>query len=411
MDHDVFFSISQTPVDGRLPTEAEMFTNFFEQVIAADELGYGIAWIAESHFSSQVQKNHAKPVVPHWEGEIGLNVDFLQLSQQVFARTKRIETGSAVMNILVNGGPIAAAERIAMFLALHGLDPQERRQIHVGFAAGRFDFMNRTTGIAPRDPIEEAAWPAVRGKVFAEATEIFLRLLAGETLNSEQVGRQALYHESFRTEADWRKTLTAAGIDPESGIEKLEIPRRFVFEDVKIVPQDFRRDLLDLVIGSHEPPLQEAANGILPVKVFNLSITRPEVIEDTHARMTKSYHADGGPWRRGYMPRTVMVFLNDEPGLSPEARRSAAHDEANAALTAYWTALQGTIDPKKVESAADNALIGNVDDVAEQVARRFDPEDRLMLWFDFFNHDSARVMRNMAAFSERVVPMVAERIG
>ena len=36
MHFDIFFSISQTPVDGYMPTEAEMFRNFFEQVEAAD---------------------------------------------------------------------------------------------------------------------------------------------------------------------------------------------------------------------------------------------------------------------------------------------------------------------------------------------------------------------------------------
>ena len=75
MDFDVFFSISQTPVGGHTPSEAVMLRNFFEQVQAADALGYGTAWVAESHLSTQVQKRHAKPVVPHWQGEIGLNND------------------------------------------------------------------------------------------------------------------------------------------------------------------------------------------------------------------------------------------------------------------------------------------------------------------------------------------------
>ena len=118
MLYDIFFSICQTPVDGHQPDEAGMFRNFFHQVEAADRLGYEIAWVAESHLSSQVQKRTSEPVVPHWEGEIGLNVDLLQLAAQVFRRTKRIEVGSAIMNILCNGGPVAAAERIAFFLAL-----------------------------------------------------------------------------------------------------------------------------------------------------------------------------------------------------------------------------------------------------------------------------------------------------
>ena len=169
MDFDIFFSISQTPVAGVMPDEATMFRNFFAQVEAADALGYGVAWIAESHLSSMVQKGNRQPVIPHWEGEVGLNADFLQLAQHIFRRTRRIEAGSAVMNILCNGGPIAAAERVAAFCALHGVDLNERRRIHVGFAAGRFEFMNRAAGIVPRDAVEEAAWPALKGKIFAEA--------------------------------------------------------------------------------------------------------------------------------------------------------------------------------------------------------------------------------------------------
>ena len=99
MDYDVFFSISQTPANGELPSEATMFANFFDQVEAADRLGYGTAWIAESHLSSEVQKTHRKPVIPHWQGEVGLNVDMLQLAHRVFARTERIQVGSAITNL------------------------------------------------------------------------------------------------------------------------------------------------------------------------------------------------------------------------------------------------------------------------------------------------------------------------
>lgn len=407
MDYDIFFSISQTPVDGHTPTERQMFANFFEQVEAADALGYGTAWVAESHLSSEVQKRNRNPVIPHWQGEVGLNCDILQLSHQVFRRTKRIETGSAVMNILCGGGPIAHAERVAAFCALHGVDPAERRKINIGFAAGRFEFMNRAMGIVPRDAVEEAAWPALKGKVFEEAAEVFCRLLRGDVLSSDDVPRPVLRKEDFKTEADWQKVCAAAGHDAAA---PLELRRRWEFEALKVVPQDWRRELLQLVIGSHHGPLQEHVNRFMPVQVFNLSITQPAVIEDTHRRMTKAYHEAGGPWRRRYMPRTVFVFLNEQPGLSPESRRKAAHEEAQKALAAYWTALEGTLDPKKVTNAANNALIGNADDVAEQMVERFHPDDRLMLWFDFFNHDSARVVANMEAFMREVAPRVQERL-
>ncbi|MEE2750095.1 MAG: LLM class flavin-dependent oxidoreductase [Myxococcota bacterium] len=400
MQFDVFFSISQTPVDGHTPSERVMFENFFSQVKAADNLGYNTAWVAESHLSSQIQKQHEKPVVPHWEGEVGLNGDIFQLAHKVFASTRRIEVGSAVMNILCNGGPIAAAEKAATFCALHGVDPAESRRLHVGFSGGRFEFMNRPFGILPRNEIEAAAWPALRGLVFWEAAEIFARLLRGDVLSSDDSRETILTRANFRSDEDWDRVQQAASTSSDS----IEIEKRFHFDVLQIVPRDWRRELLQLIIGSHDPRLQEAMNEILPVQVFNLSITDPKKIEDTHTRMSTAYHTDGGAWQRSYMPRTTFVFINDNPSLSAEQKRAAAHDEARAALGAYWKALQGTLDPEKVEKAATNALIGNPDDIIAQAKERFHPNDRLMLWFDFFNHDNDRVISNMESFMHSVAP-------
>jgi len=399
---DVFFSIAQTPVDGVTPTEAQMFRNFFDQVEAADALGFGTAWIAESHLSSQVQKQTSTPVIPHWEGEVGLNVDFQQLATRIFQRTERIEAGSAILNVLCNGGPVAHAERTAAFLMQHGLDPEERRRLHLGFAAGRFDFMNTAYGIGPRSELERAAWPALKGQVFRRAAQIFTRLLRGDALASAEVPPVVLRQEHFRKPEQFETVREMAG-----GLEAIEIPPFFEFEILQIVPREWRRELLQLVVGSHDPVVQAEVNAILPVRVFNLSITRADVIDATHERMRAAYHPDGGPWKRQYMPRTVFVFLNEQPGLSPERRRAAANEEARAALSAYWQALDGTIDPSKVEKAADNALIGDAELVAQQAMERFHPEDRLMLWFDFFNHDSDRVIANMEAWAEQVAPKLA----
>ena len=82
--------------------------------------------------------------------------------------------------------------------------------------------------------------------------------------------------------------------------------------------------------------------------------------------------------------------------------------EAKAALGAYWEALEGTIDPAKVANASNNALIGNPHDIAKQIVERFHSQDRIMAWFDFFNHDSDRVCRNMTAYMEQVVPLINE---
>lgn len=406
MRYDIFFSICQTPVDGHQPSEAEMFRNFFWQVEAADAQGYGVAWVAEAHLSTQIQKRHRQPVVPHWQGEIGLNTDIFQLAHRVFAATKRISVGSAVMNLLSNGGPVARAEQVAAFLALHGLDPAEQRRLCVGFSAGRFDFMTRAYGIVPRDELEAAAWPALKGLIFAEACEIFLRLINGEVLSSDDVRETTLSRADFRSDADWARVSALGG-----GLDRIPIPRRFSFEPLQVIPRDLRRELLDLYVGSHAPWLQEELNRYRPVNVFNLSITAPAVIDETHRRMSRAYHPDGGPWTRANMPRTVMVFLNEQPGLTPESRRAAAREEAQRALGAYWRAMEGTLDPKKVSEATDNAVVGNATDVAEQIATRFHPEDRLMLWFDFFNHDCERVIANQEAFLDKVAPRVAERLG
>ena len=412
MDFDIFLSIAQTPVDGHTPDENTMFSNFFNQLEVADKLGFGTAWVAQAHLSTEVQKMNKQPVVPHWEGEVGLCTDFFQLAHLMFSRTKNIHVGSAVMSLLTHGGPVGIAERVGAFLALHGLNKDEKRKLRIGFSAGRFEFMARPYGIVPRDIVEEAAWPALRGQIFGEACEIFLRLLNGEIVNSDMIRQTVLTRSNFRSNEDWVKVQNAVlERDSISKIpENITIPNRYIFEDVKNIPQAWNRKLLDLIIGSHDPKLQKKVNEILPVKVFNLSITPPELIENTHERMKMDYNSRDGPWQRNYMPRTIMVFLNDEPDLSASERKSQAKLEAEKALNSYWGALEGTIDPAKVSKAAENSVVGNVEDVAQQIAERFDSKDCIMTWFDFFNHDCPRVIRNMEAFMNKVVPRVRELI-
>src|SRR3954454_21341347 len=394
MEFDIFFSICQTEVDGYLPDERTMFSNFFEQVELADRLRLGTAWVAESHLSTEVQKSNPGAVIPHFVGEIGLNTDILQLAHRVFARTRRIGVGSAILNILCNGGPVAHAERIKTFLALHGLDPAERRALTIGFASGRFPFINIPYGIVPRNPVEAAAWPVVKNKSFEEATEIFLRLLKGETLNSSTIGARSLRRSDFRSEEDWQRVLEAYG----QFVDEVPLAPRWTFPNLKIVPQESRMELLHLSIGSHDPALQAFANTILPVGVFNLSITPGKEIEKTNARMQTAYHPAGGGWQRRLMPRTVLVFYNEDPAQAAE--------EARDALSNYWRALEGTLDEEKVRRATNNALVGDAEAILAQMEGRFHPDDRLMLWFDFNNHDSKRVMKNMSDFMTKVVPHV-----
>ncbi|MCB0364399.1 MAG: LLM class flavin-dependent oxidoreductase [Bdellovibrionaceae bacterium] len=407
MKFDAFFSICQTEVDGYTPSERVMFENFFDQLQLADELGYGTAWLAETHLSCQVQKQNPQAVIPHFKGEIGLNTDILQMAHVIFARTKNIEVGSAIRNILCNGGPIANAEAIKTFLSLHGLNDQEKRRLHLGFASGRFEFSNIPYGIKPRNRAEKAAWPVVKGKILNEATEIMLRFLRGDVFCSKDVAAQIMMPEDFRSTEDWNRAWEAHLQDGgDANAKQIPLRSRWEFDQVGVIPFDAPLRLLNLVLGSHDPKLQEMANKYLPVSVFNLSITPPEVIEQTHERMRKVYHPDGGTWQRDFMPRTALIYVDDTSGLSREAKTQKAKKAAEKAWATYWTAMEGTLDPQKVEAAVGNTLAGSPEDLAEQIKAKYHPDDRLMLWFDFNNHNNQEVKSSMRTFMEKVAPLL-----
>jgi alkanesulfonate monooxygenase SsuD/methylene tetrahydromethanopterin reductase-like flavin-dependent oxidoreductase (luciferase family) len=392
MRFDIFFSICQTPVDGYQPTEKKMFENFFSQAILADQIGCGTAWVAETHLSCQIQKRNPGAVIPHFEGEIGLNTDILQLAHVLFAKTKRLHVGSAIRNIQCNGGPIAHAEAVRTFLTYHGMDPAERRILDLGFASGRFPFSNVPYGIKPRNEMEKAAWPVLRGKVFQECTEIFLRFLRGDVFASNDVTKKTLTRADFRTDDDWARVQTAHGSKPDT----IEVAPFWIFDDVGVIPFDAPLDNLRLTIGAHDLAAQIFANRFYPCGVFNLSITPGAQIEKTHEALKKAYHPKGGTWTRAHMPRTVLVFHDPNP--------ARARAKAQSAMETYWKAIEGTLDPEKIRNAVDNALVGDSAQIAEEAKKRFHADDRLMLWFDFNNHDNDDVRRSMRAFFEEVAP-------
>ncbi|RZA25942.1 MAG: LLM class flavin-dependent oxidoreductase [Proteobacteria bacterium] len=407
MKFDVFFSICQTEVDGYKPSERVMFEQFFDQLKLADELGFETAWVAETHLSCETQKQNPDAVIPHFIGEIGLNTDILQLAHKAFAMTKRINVGSAIRNILCNGGPLAHAEAVKTFLTLHGLNKEEKRKLYLGFAAGRFPFSNKPYGIKPRNELEAIAWGPLKGLLFQQATEIFLRALKSETFQTSDVTPMVLTAKQFRKPEEWaavQKANQQIGYPQREG--GFEVPSFWDFEQVGVIPFEAPLDLLQLVAGSHDPDVQLIANRYLPSWVFNLSITPMTTIEETHDRMAKAYNKSGGAWHRSYMPRTSLIFINGDENKTPIEQRAAAKLSAQNALENYWRAMEGTLDPRKVQEAVENAVYGNPEDVARQLQEKYHPDDRLMLWFDFNNHDNAAVKASMKAFWNRARPLL-----
>jgi hypothetical protein len=106
------------------------------------------------------------------------------------------------------------------------------------------------------------------------------------------------------------------------------------------------------------------------------------------------------------MPRTSLIFLNGDAHLSAEQQRAKARASAQSALENYWRAMEGTLDPRKVAEAVENAVYGNPQDVATQLKAKYHPDDRLMLWFDFNNHDNAAIKASMEAFWNQTRPLL-----
>ena len=274
----------------------------------------------------------------------------------------------------------------------------------MGFASGRFEYSNSPYSIRPRDVFEEKFWPEVKGKILREASQIFLKGILGHEFSSDEIESSFIRKKDVKSEEVWEEMLKTLSqySDYEIGEDTIRLKKWWLFEKVKVIPNDVSIEKLEFYVGSHSPEIQNLANGITPCKVFNLSITSQYVIEETHNRMKEVYRQKNLSWKREFMPRTVMVFLNGDKNLSSKEQSNRAKEHAAKAITTYWQAIEGTLDPQKIAKATDNALCGNPQEVREQIESRFHREDRLMLWFDLNCHDNLVVKNSMKYFFEDV---------
>ncbi len=393
MKFDLFHSIGRIDEINPRLSDSQVFENFLVQAELADALGFGTVWVAESHFSSEVQKTNTDPVIPNYNGEVGLNSDSCQLAHLIFSRTQRIGFGTAIYNIVGgNGGPIGAADRIRSLAFLNQLQASPRR-LDIGIAQGRFPYINRPFGISPRDDVEKKYWSVYQRIIFLEALEIFLRLSHGETLASQQTRNYDLAHASFTPAG--KPTLDVSQNDR---IYK----RRWEFEKLKLVPQIPSQAMPNFVLGSTDPLAHTLAMSICDVDIFNLSFTPPDKINTIHAEFNEVCQSPRRPWSRDRLPRTVLVFIDKD--------EKKAQELANQAFDIYISAMQGTVAFPPKEALMQRALIGNADSILEQLSpgSRYDfrSDDRLMLWFEFGESSNERICERMQYFSEKVMPHV-----
>lgn len=405
MIFDIFHSLGR--VDSVVPRvdDMQVFRDFFEQARAADAMGFKTMWVAESHFSTAVQRQHRAPVLSSFEGEIGLNTDSTQLAHALFERTDEIGFGTAIFNIVGgNGGPIAAADRVRALATLNAMR-ENPRALNIGIGSGRFSYVNQPFGIAPRNPLEQIAWKEYQRFLFLEALEIFLRLSRSEVVSSDALEKRHLTRELFSTDETWELVREAARPLRLLDGERVTYQARWAFDPLKLVPELSPRAEASLrfVLGSSDPMALDVAVPLADIDLFQLSFTSPGQLDAYHAEMTRRYASiPGRTWSRARMPRTVLVFIDTTPERA--ARR------ASDAVDTYLRATLGTISVPKKEELLTRALIGDAAAIRDQLVpggpHGFDAGDRLMLWFEYNQSDSNAIITQMRDFADSVMPQL-----
>lgn len=388
MIFDLFHSVSDPVIDGARVGARRAFAAFLEQVELAERLGFDTVWVAESHFSSETQKETSVATIPNFHGEVGLNCDSFQLFHWIASRTRRIALGTAIHNIVGgSGGPVASADR-ANFLRFVNRETWGRT-IRFGVASGRFPYQNTPFGLVPRDELERELWPYVARFAFLEALEIFLRLLRGETLDSRELRQWELGEGDLSPK---EAALRSRHRFP------VKLSPRWRFERLTLVPPPPPDDPFRVVLGSSDPKALEVALPLWDVDLFNLSFTPPAQINALHEKLDGLCRERGRRWRRERLPRTVLTFI--------DPNRKKAHELASRVLDAYIEAMRGTAQVPDKETLLSRALVGDAAEIRDQLSpenpRGMHPEDRLMLWFEFNQNDFDAIQRRMIYFMDEV---------
>lgn len=393
MIFDLFHSVGDPVVQGRRLGAAAAIREFLEQAKLAEALGFDTVWLAESHFSSETQKRTSVATIKDFEGEVGLNCDSFQLFHLIASQTKRINLGTGIHNIVGgSGGPIASADRVNYLRFINENFWSPSRQLRMGIASGRFPYQNTPFGMVPRTEAEKDFFPIIRRAAFIEAVEIFLRLVRGEELSSEQTAPYVV------SEAEAEKAWGPRAAELKAKYRfPHTLPKRWEFEVLKLVPE-CASEALQVVLGSADPLALETAQKFWDVDLFNLSFTPPEQIDALHQKMTTQCARHGWQWNRSRLPRTVLIFV--------DPNRQKAWELAEKCFDTYINAMKGTAAVPDKRVLMERALIGDAAEVRDQLSpqnpRRLHADDRLMLWFEYDQQDGPDIRRRMKYFFEEV---------
>jgi alkanesulfonate monooxygenase SsuD/methylene tetrahydromethanopterin reductase-like flavin-dependent oxidoreductase (luciferase family) len=395
MIFDLFHSVSDPVVGGISLGPRRVCEQFLRQAKLAEAMGFDTLWLAESHFSSEVQKKTKVATIPQFRGEVGINSDSFQWFHTLARETTRINLGTGIHNIVGgSGGPIASADRVNTLRFINQNFWHPARTLRIGVAAGRFPYQNAPFSGLARNRTEEDFWFALKRVIFLEALEIFLRLVKGETLSSNVLEKYAVTHEE--AEKQWGPKLEEM---KRKYAFPFPLPQRWAFEPLQLVPRVENDQHLRVVLGSADPWAVEVGTKHWDIDLFNLSFTPPAEIDRLHEKMSALAKAQARVWTRDRLPRTVLVFIDPD--------RKKARALADFVLDTYIEAMRGTAAVPDKQVLLERALIGDAAEIRDQLSpenpRRFHAQDRLMLWFEFNQLDGEQVERQMRYFHESVV--------
>ena len=140
-----------------------------------------------------------------------------------------------------------------------------------------------------------------------------------------------LSRADFRSDDDWQKVLDAHGEPTES----IELARRWEFEKLKIIPQDFRRELIQFVVGSHDRSPGKSQDWA-PVQVFAYRLHLPKSLRKP---MSDWRGLPPRRWLLGTRPHAIGRFRIYQRARGSElGAKECQGTEGRAALGIYWTA-------------------------------------------------------------------------